>query len=183
METHPSGGIPCSGWDTRQPNRVLANTIAGDDLEGWPGAGKVRLAAAEYERAEVETILVDETEVGQTRCQGGPGDVDLTLDVLPQSAHKRVDALRDECGVWADRLQRTRDDPFWLLPPCRREVVVAGIPLRSILVPVAHDLVDPSTIQAAGQAADVIHEMTAKCSAGRRQLQRACDVIDVAVEG
>src|SRR6185312_13730899 len=49
--------------------------------------------------------------------------------------------------------------------------------------PVAHDLVDPSTIQAAGQAADVIHEMTAKCSAGRRQFQHARDAIDVAVEG
>jgi hypothetical protein len=52
------GGITCSGWDTRQPNRVLANTIAGDDLEGRPRAGKVRLAAAKYERAEVETIFV-----------------------------------------------------------------------------------------------------------------------------
>src|SRR6185503_2258332 len=45
------------------------------------------------------------------------------------------------------------------------------------------DLVDPSAIQRAGQAADVIHEMTAKGSVGRRQFQRARDAIDVAVEG
>src|SRR5262245_47774200 len=61
--------------------------------------------------------------------------------------------------------------------------MVGGIPLRSILVPVAHDLVDPSTIQTTGQAADVIREMTAECSAGRRQFQPARDAIDVAVEG
>ena len=50
------------GWDTRHANRVLADAIAGNDAEWWPGAGKVRLTAAKHERAEVETIFVDETE-------------------------------------------------------------------------------------------------------------------------
>src|SRR5262249_8496189 len=100
-----------------------------------------------------------------------------------QSPHKRVDVLRDECGVRADRLQRTGDDPFRLRPPDRREFVVARIPLRSILVPVAHDLVDPSTIQGTGRAAQVIHEMTRKRGVRWRQFQLARDAIDVAVEG
>src|SRR5215208_2367930 len=99
--------MTCSGWDTRQPHRVLAHTIACDDAEGRPGAGEVRLAASEHEGAEVETILVDETEVGEARRQGGSRDVDLSFDVLLQPAHEGVEALPDECGVGADRLQRT----------------------------------------------------------------------------
>src|SRR5215831_21092604 len=78
-----------SGRDTRQQNRVLANAIARNNAEWWPGAGKVRLAAAKHERAEVETIFVDKTEIGEARRQGGPGDVDFTPDVLLQSASKR----------------------------------------------------------------------------------------------
>src|SRR6185437_12071061 len=110
------------------------------------------------ERTEVETILVDKPQVSDARRQRGPRDVDLTRDLLLESAHKRFDALRDECGVRTDRRERTRDDPFRLRAPCRREVVVARIPIRSILVPVTHDLVHPSAIQGAGKAADVIVE-------------------------
>src|SRR5262245_35967418 len=51
-----AGGTIRSGWDTRHPNRVLANAIAGNNAEWWPGAGKIRLAAAKHERAEVEAI-------------------------------------------------------------------------------------------------------------------------------
>src|SRR5215831_6211391 len=91
-----------SGRDTRQPNRVLANAIARNNAEWWPGAGEVRLAAAQHERAEVETIFVDKTEVGEARGQRRPRDVDFTLDVLLESRDKRVDVLRDECGVRAD---------------------------------------------------------------------------------
>jgi hypothetical protein len=39
-----------------------------------------------------------------------------------------------------------------------REVVLYGAPLRPIIVPVAHHLVHATTVQAAGQAADVIIE-------------------------
>src|SRR5215510_7570586 len=105
--TTPGGRATRSGWDTRQQNRVLANAIAGNNAEWWPGAGKIRLAAAKHERAEVETILVDKTEIGEARRQGGPRDVDFALDFLLQSASKRVDVLCDECGVRADRFQRT----------------------------------------------------------------------------
>src|SRR4051812_37434745 len=99
--------MACSGWDTRKPNRLLAKVIIGNDAERWSSAGKVRLSGAKHERAEVEMILVDETEVGEARRQGGPRNVDLTHDVLLQLAHERVDVLPDECGVHADRLQRT----------------------------------------------------------------------------
>src|SRR4051812_38833898 len=90
-----ASGTACSGWDARQPNRLLAKTIAGNDAERWPRAGKVRLSAAKHEGAEVELILVDKTEVGEARRQDGPRDVDLTLDLLLQFAHKRVDVVAD----------------------------------------------------------------------------------------
>src|SRR5438874_11261606 len=89
----PAGSGECaySGRDTGQPNRVLANAIAGNNTKRWPGACKVRLAAAEHERAEVETILVNETEIGEARRQEGTRNVDLALDVLLQPPAKRVD--------------------------------------------------------------------------------------------
>jgi len=62
LATLPAGYVrerAWSGGDTGQPNRVLANAFAGNDAEWWPGAGKVRLAAAKHERAEVEPILVN----------------------------------------------------------------------------------------------------------------------------
>src|SRR5579859_1652607 len=71
----PATACACSGRDTGQPDRVLADTIAGDDAERWPGAGKVRLAAAQHEGAEVETVLVDQAKVGEARRQRGPRDV------------------------------------------------------------------------------------------------------------
>src|SRR3954449_5763172 len=104
--------MACSGWDTRKPNRLLAKVIIGNDAERWSSAGKVRLSGAKHEGAEVETILVDETEVGEARRQGGPRDVDLTFDLFLQSADKNLDVLADESRIRADRLERTGDDPF-----------------------------------------------------------------------
>src|SRR6185437_13420058 len=145
-----------SGWDTREPNRVLANPIAGNNAEWRPGAGKVWLAGAKHQRAEVETIFVDETEIAEAPCQCGSRHVDFTVDILLQSASKRGDVVRDECSVRADRFQGARNDPFRLRPPYRGEVAVVRVPFGSILVPVPHDLVHPSTVQAAGQSANVI---------------------------
>ena len=49
------------GRDEHEPSRVVSNGINGDKAERRPGAGEVRLAAAKHERAQVETIFVDET--------------------------------------------------------------------------------------------------------------------------
>ena len=64
-------GLASSGGDAGQPHRVLADTLAGHDAERCPSAGKVRLAAAQDERAEVEAILVNEAEVGEGGREGG----------------------------------------------------------------------------------------------------------------
>ena len=59
----------------------------------------------------------------------------------------------------------------------------ASASVRSRTNGTAHDLVHPSTIQAAGQAADVIVEMTGKCNARPREFQPIRKAIDVAVQG
>jgi len=50
-------------WNVRQPDRVLANRIAGHKAERRPGAGEEWRAVTEHEGAEVESILIDKTNV------------------------------------------------------------------------------------------------------------------------
>ena len=72
---HRAGGRAWSSRDVRQPDRILADGIGSDKSERWPGTGEIRLAATKHKRAEVETILVDETEVGEAPREFGPGDI------------------------------------------------------------------------------------------------------------
>lgn len=44
---------------------------------------------------EVETIFVDETEIGDAPGQGGTRDVYFTVDVRLQPAHERFDTVPD----------------------------------------------------------------------------------------
>src|SRR5262249_9433538 len=50
-----------------------------------------------------------------------------------------------------------------------------------ILVPITHHFVDPTTVQHAGQAADVIVENPMERNTGRRQFQPSRNASDVAV--
>jgi hypothetical protein len=49
----------------RQPDRVLADQIAGHKAERRPGAGEEWLAATKHDGVEVESILINKTKVGQ----------------------------------------------------------------------------------------------------------------------
>src|SRR5579872_1666000 len=70
-----------SGWDVRQPDRILADEVGRHKAQRRPGGGEIGLAATEGERAEVETVFVDETKVGQGPCEFRAGDVDLASDL------------------------------------------------------------------------------------------------------
>ena len=52
------------GGNVGQPDHVLADSIAGHETERRPRAGEEWLSATEYDGVEVESILVDKTEVG-----------------------------------------------------------------------------------------------------------------------
>jgi hypothetical protein len=51
-------------------------------------------------------ILVDETQVGETRREIGPGNVDDAVDLRLQPANERFEIVAGERGVGADRPQR-----------------------------------------------------------------------------
>ena len=72
----PSGESRSSG-NVRQPNHVLANSIAGHKAERRPGAGEEWLAATKHDGMEVESILIDETKIGQASCQVWSGNFNL----------------------------------------------------------------------------------------------------------
>jgi len=58
-----------SGWGIRQSNCVIANGIGGNKAERRPWAGKEWLAATKHDGVEVESILINETKVGQASRQ------------------------------------------------------------------------------------------------------------------
>lgn len=95
-----------SGRYTRQPHRVLADAIAGDEAKRWPGAGEAGLAAAEHEGSGLEAILVEAATRGEARREGGSGDVDRALAIRRQSARHHVDDVANEGRVRSARRER-----------------------------------------------------------------------------
>src|SRR5258708_2807650 len=92
--------MPCT------PKEKNGNGKGGNEAERWPGGAEEWLAGTKHERAEVETILVDKTELREAPRQIGPGDVDVALDFRLQPAHERFDVVPHKRGVRADRVQR-----------------------------------------------------------------------------
>src|SRR5215475_11009812 len=58
-----AGRVARLSRNVRQPNHVLANSIAGHKAERRPGAGEEWLAAAKHNGAEVESIFINKTKV------------------------------------------------------------------------------------------------------------------------
>src|SRR4029077_4162891 len=69
-------------------------------------------------------------------------------------------------------------DPLRLASPGRREVAFRRIPLGTVFVPIAHDLVQGATVHTAGQAAHLLGEVMKQ-----RRTRRKFQVVDVAVQG
>ena len=72
-----AGVLGGSGRGIRQSDRLLANQIGGNQPERRSGAGKERLAAAEHDGMEVESVFIDEAKAGQASGQLGSGNRDL----------------------------------------------------------------------------------------------------------
>jgi hypothetical protein len=86
----------------RQPNHVLANQIAGHKAERRPGAGEEWFAATEYDRMEVESILINKTKVGQASCQVWSGNSNLPSELSFQPTYHHLKVILDKSGVGAD---------------------------------------------------------------------------------
>ena len=96
------GRVARSSRNVRQPNRVLADQIAGHKAEQWSGAGEEWLAATEHDGVEVEPILIDETKVGQASRQVWSGDGNLPGALGLQPPYHRLEVITDKCGVGAN---------------------------------------------------------------------------------
>src|SRR5260370_9161792 len=130
--------------NVRQPDYIPANACAGQKAEPRPGAGEERLAMTKHDGMDVESILINQTKVGQAPCQVWSGYVDLPFQLSLQPADHHLEVILDECGVGSDRLQRARHNPLPLAPPHRREVAVLRVPITKIILPITTDPV-PST--------------------------------------
>src|SRR5215470_16103379 len=85
-----------------QPNHVLANSIAAHKAERRSGSGKERRAAAKYDGAEVESILINKTQVGQASCQIWSSNINLPIKLSLQPTYHSLEVILDKCGVGAD---------------------------------------------------------------------------------
>src|SRR6202051_1485697 len=152
----PVGRVPSSCRNVRQPDRVLANWIAGHKAERRPGAGEEWLAATKHEGAEVESILINKTKVGQASRQVWSANFDLPNALSLQPTYHRLDVILDKRGVGPDRLQRARHDPLRLAPPHRRVGVFLRVIIRTVFVPITHYLVHAATVHHARQVAHML---------------------------
>src|SRR5262245_66166473 len=85
-----------------QSNRVLANSIVGHKAEWRPGAGEEWRAVTEHDGAEVQSILINKTKVGQGLRQVWSGDVNLPDEPSLKLAYHRLDVILAKCGVGSD---------------------------------------------------------------------------------
>ena len=118
-----------------QPDHILANPIIGDQAKPRPGPGEIWLAVTKHDGVQVDSILVDQAKVGQALRQGRAGNFDLPVALGLQRADRALEITLNKPGVGADRLQRARDDPLRLVPPCRREGLFRCIPFQDVRRP------------------------------------------------
>ena len=108
-----AGCSPLAGRPTgnvRQPDRVLANSIAGHKPERRAGAGEERLAATKHDGMEVESILVDKIKLGQASRQLRAGNGNLAGQLILQSAYHRLDIINVSLAGVASRARKLKGD-------------------------------------------------------------------------
>jgi hypothetical protein len=59
------GCVACLGWNVCQPDRVLVDLVACHKAERWPRPSEEWLAATKHDGAQVESVLINQAEVGQ----------------------------------------------------------------------------------------------------------------------
>jgi hypothetical protein len=148
------------------------------EAERRPGSGEGGLAVTKHDGVQVDSVLVDQAKFGEVSRQIRARNFDLPGPLGLQLTDGTLEIIPHQRGVGANRFQRARDDPFRLAPPRRREGVFLCIPLRMIVVPIAHDLVHLATVHTAGLALSLLDEVAEQRGAWRKR-----QVVDVAVQG
>ena len=70
-------------------------------MERRPGAGEEWLAATKHDGAEVESILIDKTGLGQALRQDWSANLNLANQLSLQPAYHFLEVIRDKRGVGA----------------------------------------------------------------------------------
>src|SRR5262245_27807134 len=161
-----------------QPDHILANPIISHKAEWRPGSAEIWLAVTKHDGVKVDSILIDQAKFGEALRQVRASNFDLPGALGLQLAHRALKIILNKPGVGADRLQRARDDPFRLAPPRRREGVFLCIPLRMIVIPVAHDLIHLATVHTTCLPLSFLDEVAEERAAWRER-----HMVDVAVQG
>src|SRR3990170_4654788 len=174
----PIRGVARLGRNVGQPDHILANPVIGHKAERRPGSGEIWFAVAKDDGVKVDSILIDEAELGETVRQVRASNFDLPVALGLQLADRSLKINLNKPGVGADRPQRARDDPFRLVPPCRREGLFFCIPFRMIVVPVTHDFIHLATGDAARLPLSLLDETAEERGAWRKR-----HMVDVAVQG
>ena len=88
--------------NVRQPDHVLPNSFAGHKAEPRPGAGEEWLAMTKHDGMDVESILINQTKIGQAPGQVWSGNINLPIQTSLQPAYRLLEVILDERGVGAD---------------------------------------------------------------------------------
>src|SRR5919199_446899 len=161
-----------------QPDHILTNPVMSHKAERRPGSGEIWFAVTKHDGVQVDSILINQAKFGEALRQGWASNFDLPVALGLQLADRALKIIPNKPGVGADRLQRARDDPFRLVPPCCREGAFFFIPFRMIVVPITHDLVHFATVHTACQPLRLLDEVAEERGAWRKR-----HMIDVAVQG
>src|SRR3546814_12455785 len=92
----------------------------GHEVKPGPWASEIGRAAAERDGVQIDTILIDQAKLGEAVGQIGAGNLDLSLALGLQRTNRALEIVADQRGIGTDQRLRSRDDPFRLIPPCRR---------------------------------------------------------------
>src|SRR6202161_2143347 len=101
-------------------------------LEGRPGAGEEWRATTKHDGAEVESILIDKTGVGQALRQDWSANENLANQFSTHPGYHLFKLIRDKRGVGAEGLKGMRRNPLRLAPVRRREGAIVRVPIRKI---------------------------------------------------
>src|SRR3990172_13058786 len=108
----PIRGVARLGRNVGQPDHILANPVIGHKAERRPGSGEIWFAVAKDDGGKVDSILLDEAELGETVRPVRASNFDLPVALGLQLADRSLKINLNKPGVGADRPQRARDDPF-----------------------------------------------------------------------
>jgi hypothetical protein len=84
-------------------------------VEQRPGAGEEWLAIAKHDGAQVESILIDKTGLGQALRQDWSANINLASQLSLQPAYRLLEVIRDKRSVGANCLEERDATHFgWL---------------------------------------------------------------------